>query len=737
MKLKRIMIVCISIVMVLGMIPLSGIVAFSEETENYGLLPDVEDRITTEATINNTRSGPSLPDSLDPRDSGILTDVQQQTFNSCWLYATTAGVEQYVSHKFGAKYNVSETHAMVALSNYIKPSNFINNAGYTGYDLCHGGFPSLALQYFTNWNAPLYYNDAFSWQASVSENSYPVTKIEESEFAIDDDFTDAEALFNVAGAMYISDDMNSIKSAVLQYGSVISPFGYKPQSTNLANGEYCYYYSDSLTPQTEFNHALLIVGWDDEFPKTNFRADNQPVNDGAWLVRDSNETIPYKWVSYDEASLCNSTFEKMCVITNVQKASNNEYMLSYNYLASKNSNVPLSSTVYMCNVFDVSEYNETYDVIKQAMIYLSVSGICNYEVKILPVDSLGNVASNYNYYDCLASGQYSGEGYITVDFDSDYDISSCQKCAVVVKVSPEIGSYCYVPYTVNHPNSSSNISYVGESQNGQISWINCHNMVPQYGFGGTIPIKAVLGKSTIVEDNISVTPNEVIANEFDVDISVSSIDKLFCIHTSDGTVLRQDIDYELSSNSVILYGEFTLDNAPAYLVLEFRNDTTKTVHLIPQSIITSVTVTGDPFVGNTLYAQCTGVPEHESYDVIYNWQYSSNGNYWTTITGVTSNQYVISSTLFGYYIRAVAIPFGNGNVSQGNTSSSTPVKVVILGDVNLNGSITSDDADLLSEYLAEMISLNDRQLLAADIDRDGLVTISDVTEIQRIVAGYV
>ena len=63
MKLKRIMIVCISIVMVLGMIPLSGIVAFSEETENYGLLPDVEDRITTEATINNTRSGPSLPGS--------------------------------------------------------------------------------------------------------------------------------------------------------------------------------------------------------------------------------------------------------------------------------------------------------------------------------------------------------------------------------------------------------------------------------------------------------------------------------------------------------------------------------------------------------------------------------------------------------------------------------------------------------------------------------------------------
>ena len=55
----------------------------------------------------------------------------------------------------------------------------------------------------------------------------------------------------------------------------------------------------------------------------------------------------------------------------------------------------------------------------------------------------------------------------------------------------------------------------------------------------------------------------------------------------------------------------------------------------------------------------------------------------------------------------------------------------------MNGSITSDDADLLSEYLAEMISLNDRQLLAADIDRDGLVTISDVTEIQRIVAGYV
>ena len=35
------------------------------------------------------------------------------------------------------------------------------------------------------------------------------------------------------------------------------------------------------------NHAVTIIGWDDNYPKENFLAEHQPPEDGAWLVRNS------------------------------------------------------------------------------------------------------------------------------------------------------------------------------------------------------------------------------------------------------------------------------------------------------------------------------------------------------------------------------------------------------------------------------------------------------------------
>lgn len=62
----------------------------------------------------------------------------------------------------------------------------------------------------------------------------------------------------------------------------------------------------------------------------------------------------------------------------------------------------------------------------------------------------------------------------------------------------------------------------------------------------------------------------------------------------------------------------------------------------------------------------------------------------------------------------------------------------VLGDVNLNGKITIDDATLIQKYLAGMKDFDDTvQLLAADVDGNGNITIDDATIIQKYLAGLI
>lgn len=67
-------------------------------------------------------------------------------------------------------------------------------------------------------------------------------------------------------------------------------------------------------------------------------------------------------------------------------------------------------------------------------------------------------------------------------------------------------------------------------------------------------------------------------------------------------------------------------------------------------------------------------------------------------------------------------------------SSSTDTKAVIYGDVNLDGSITQEDATVIQEYIGKVIpSLTDEQQIAGDVNGDGEITIADSALIVKYV----
>lgn len=81
------------------------------------------------------------------------------------------------------------------------------------------------------------------------------------------------------------------------------------------------------------------------------------------------------------------------------------------------------------------------------------------------------------------------------------------------------------------------------------------------------------------------------------------------------------------------------------------------------------------------------------------------------------------------------IPTISVSAAQTDGTETSDADVILLGDVDLDGSVEIIDATVLQRWLADIGELSDDALLAADVDGDGDPTILDVTYIQRWLAG--
>ena len=120
--------------------------------------------------------------------------------------------------------------------------------------------------------------------------------------------------------------------------------------------------------QMQANHAVTVVGWDDDYPKENFIEGRQPPHDGAWIVKNSwgavDEEFPnkdewgidgtgYFYLSYYDQSLTSiETFNFDTEIRGYDYSIVNQYdYMPTNGVTSSESDTPVS----MINVFTAEE----------------------------------------------------------------------------------------------------------------------------------------------------------------------------------------------------------------------------------------------------------------------------------------------------------------------------------------------------------------------------------------------
>ena len=220
----------------------------------------------------------------------------QSPYGTCWAFATTALAEiSYMKQHPGESIDLSE--AVLAVASFKQPADPLGNVNditrctLSGKDLLNrgGDFP-YGIKAMSMWYGLVPESVAPYYRAAQYANNGISADILKNRAVCLDHF---EA--------FPSDDSNAIKQAIIDNGAV--GFVYCDEGKYYDGTTNSYY-----NPDASFaNHAVAIVGWDDNYPAENFKT--RPQGNGAWLIRNSwvessaqlFSHYGYFWISYYDA----------------------------------------------------------------------------------------------------------------------------------------------------------------------------------------------------------------------------------------------------------------------------------------------------------------------------------------------------------------------------------------------------------------------------------------------------
>ena len=213
----------------------------------------------------------------------------------------------------------------------------------------------------------------------------------------------------------------TIKEAIRTYGAV--SIGIAQESDDYLSSSGAYFVTAAAKDP---NHAVTIVGWDDNYATSNFNVSPRPTSDGAWIVRNSYGKTwgasGHYYVSYEEGSLNDG------IVYETVAAPEKEMIYQYDPLGLCDfMEYPSVDPAYFANIFTASR-NEK---INSVSFYTSrPDSKCTVEI----YKDCGNDPKGGTLV-AEKSVTITAPGYNTVDLDSAVDISKYKKFSVVVSVS--------------------------------------------------------------------------------------------------------------------------------------------------------------------------------------------------------------------------------------------------------------------------------------------------------------
>ena len=421
---------------------LFGTGAYAIEVEQVAevAVPIKEERVQSESSVLADKRL-MASSSYDMRNDITIRVKNQKSSSSCWTFSTLNVLETNLALTQKDYIDFSERHM-----NYSTSKTFLDGINPLGYEreVNNGGNPIIGLSYMTRGSGPiLEENMKFSEvEDKINLADIDGKKVEKKieEYVM---FPSINKVKQVNGALvyqlgntnqtYTKEQVlqvrKQIKEHIMKYGGLtamtLSGSGYsKYYNYNL---EYPAYYCDDAS--LEPNHQVTIIGWDDNYPVSNFNAEHRPSEPGAYLVLNSYGTggsYPQGcyYISYEDTMIEN------CLV-GITKVSNVDYDNIYQsdpLGPSTQISIEDATTIYGANVFTRS--CNKFEQINQISIASMEEMDC--EVYINPVD--GDLTSNK--LQKVSSIVSVKAGYTTIKWDEPVNLTG-EKFVVVVKFTNE------------------------------------------------------------------------------------------------------------------------------------------------------------------------------------------------------------------------------------------------------------------------------------------------------------
>lgn len=376
--------------------------------------------------VQNNWTDSVTPARYSLQEDGRATIIKNQgTLGTCWAVAALSSLETVLKPEENLLF--ATDHMSIRNSFYMSQND--------------GGEYTMSMAYLLGWQGPVLESDD-----PYGDEISPV---------------DVDEVKHVQEVQIFKEkDIEKIKQAIFYHGAVQSSIytslrSEKSRSSyyNKKEAAYCY------TGEEQQNHEIIIIGWDDNYPKEYFNMDVE--GNGAFICQNSWGTEFGKdgifYVSYYDTHIGSQSV----VYTKVENKDNYDNIYQTDLCGWAGQLGYNSDTAYFANAFTA----DSEEIIQAAGFYATDKDT-SYEVYFVP--DFENHLSLENRI-MVASGQVKEAGYYTIPFEDEQIVGENQKFAIVIKIT--------TPYSV-HPVA---VEYAADESTQNVNLTDGEGYISMYG----------------------------------------------------------------------------------------------------------------------------------------------------------------------------------------------------------------------------------------------------------------